>query len=189
MTKSVTKDIAAIGPVRFEKSRRAKRMNISIRPFKGVRVAVPSLFSMTDAELFVLEKADWIRQKLHDLQEVEAQLEKAVHQAVTIDQAAAERILSTRLAELAHIHGFSYNRVKFRNQKTRWGSCSGINNISLNRQLILLPDSLIEYVLLHELLHTRVKNHSATFWTELETILPGACQRAAELKRYRIAPL
>lgn len=189
MTQSVTKEIAAIGPVRFEKSRRAKRINITIRPFKGVRVAVPPLLSINDAEQFVLEKADWVRQKIDDLQEVEAQLEKAVHRAVKIDEEAAERFLSIRLAELAVLHGFSYNKVTFRNQKTRWGSCSGRNNLSLNRQLILLPDALIEYVLLHELLHTRIKNHSHTFWAALETILPGATRRAAELKRYRIAPL
>ncbi len=164
-------------------------MNISIRPFKGIRVAVPPLFSMTDAEQFVLEKADWIRQKIHDLQEVEAELEKAASRAVKVDEGAAEQLLSTRLAELAAIHGFSYNKVTFRNQKTRWGSCSGRDNISLNRQLILLPDSLIEYVLLHELLHTRIKNHSPSFWTALENILPGASRRAAELKRYRIAPI
>ena len=91
-----------------------------------------------------------------------------------IDKEEAREKLSERLAKLAAEHHFQYNRVSIRNQKTRWGSCSSNNNISLNMKLLHLPDQLIDYILLHELVHTRVKNHSQDFWNELETVVPNA---------------
>ena len=91
-----------------------------------------------------------------------------------INREDARKILNQRLAELATEHDFEYAKVSIRKQKTRWGSCSSQNNISLNQSLLHLPDDLIDYVLLHELTHTRVKNHSPSFWDELETVCPDA---------------
>ncbi len=69
-----------------------------------------------------------------------------------------------RVQHLSDLHGFTYGKLSFRNQKTRWGSCSFHNNISLNIQLMRLPLHLIDYVIIHELCHTVHKNHSAKFW-------------------------
>jgi predicted metal-dependent hydrolase len=57
-------------------------------------------------------------------------------------------------------------------QKTLWGSCSGVNNINLNYLLIMAPMSVIDYVIVHELAHTKIKNHSKDFWQLVESILP-----------------
>ena len=65
-----------------------------------------------------------------------------------------------------------------------WGSCSDKNNISLNANLIHLPLKLIDYVLLHELLHTRIKNHSPIFWTEMQKLLPDTRTLRKELRNY-----
>jgi len=80
----------------------------------------------------------------------------------------AKRILPGRLAELAGRFGFQYNKVGIRNNKRNWGSCSGRNNISLNLQMMKLPDNLIDYILLHELVHTKIKNHGPLFWEKLD---------------------
>ena len=101
-----------------------------------------------------------------------------------IDREDARRVLNQRLAELAAEHGFEYAKVSIRKQKTRWGSCSSQNNISLNQSLLHLPDDLIDYVLLHELTHTRVKDHSPSFWDELETVCPDAKEKRRLLKTY-----
>lgn len=186
MKKAITHEINGAGLVHFEKSHRAKRLNISIRPFKGVRVAIPRGCSLKEAVGFAEQKSGWIAEKLGELQEVEQQLLLSADKAREIDAAEADRMLSDRLATLALQHGFTYTGVSFRNQKTRWGSCSGKNRISLNRQLVLLPPELVDYVLLHELVHTRIKNHSKNFWMELERFFPGAGQCAAELRKYRI---
>ncbi len=78
------------------------------------------------------------------------------------------------LKKYADRAGLSFRRVSIRKMKTRWGSCSPGNDISLNSALIFLPEELIEYVCLHELVHTVHKNHSSAFWESLAALLPEA---------------
>jgi len=94
----------------------------------------------------------------------------------------AKQYLPQRVSDLAERHGFRFNRLFIKNLKSRWGSCSAANNINLNLQLMRLPDELIDYVILHELTHTHVKNHGPLFWQELERILPDAKKRRQQLK-------
>jgi len=68
--------------------------------------------------------------------------------------------------------------------KTRWGSCSAKNTISLNYYLAKLPESLIEYVVVHELAHIKEKNHSAKFWNLVEKYLPDVKKRRKLLREY-----
>lgn len=82
----------------------------------------------------------------------------------------AKKLLAPKLNELAQKHGFQINKITIRNNKRNWGSCSFKNNISLNLQMMKLPDELIEYILLHELVHTRIKNHGPQFWEKLDEI-------------------
>lgn len=97
----------------------------------------------------------------------------------------AHHYLPARLSELARQHGFRYNRVTIRNNKSNWGSCSSQNNISLNLQLMKLPEHLCDYVLIHELVHTVEKNHSAAFWRRLNEATGGKAKKlAAEMKNY-----
>jgi len=80
----------------------------------------------------------------------------------------ARKILPPRINELALKHGFQFNKITIRNNKRNWGSCSSKNNISLNLQMMKLPDELIDYILLHELVHTKIKNHGPLFWSKLD---------------------
>lgn len=97
----------------------------------------------------------------------------------------ARKLLPPRLKELAVIHGFRCNKVSIRNNKRNWGSCSSRNNISLNLQMMKLPDELIDYILLHELVHTEIKDHSERFWKKLDELTGGkARELAREVKKY-----
>ncbi|MDH3393585.1 MAG: M48 family metallopeptidase, partial [Desulfobulbaceae bacterium] len=148
-----TIEIPEIGPVLMAPSRRAQRLILSIRPFKGIRLAIPTGVSRQQATTFLDAKIPWLRAHLPRVREMEAQLVAQVEQLPPIDKKLAHTILPLRLAELAARHDFTYARVTIRNQKSRWGSCSASNNISLNMKLMALPDELRDYVLLHELLH------------------------------------
>ena len=84
----------------------------------------------------------------------------------------AERLLPQRLDALAKQHGFSYNSVTIKQLKGRWGSCSQHQDIVLNCFLMKLPWELIDYVLVHELVHTRIMAHGPVFWAEMAKYVP-----------------
>ncbi len=76
----------------------------------------------------------------------------------------AEELLPKRLNILADMYGFSYSQIKIKQLKTRWGSCNNKNQITLSFYLMQLPWELIDYVILHELTHTKVLAHGKPFW-------------------------
>jgi len=82
--------------------------------------------------------------------------------------------LPDRVKELAAYHGFTCSGVKIRRMKTRWGSCTPKNTINLNSWLVMLPEHLSDYVILHELVHTRYRDHSKRFWEALDRITGGS---------------
>jgi len=96
----------------------------------------------------------------------------------------AKHVLPKRLLELANRYDFSFNKVSVRNASSRWGSCSGENNISLNLHLMRLPEHLIDMVLLHELCHTIEKNHSKSFWNLLDKVCANVPAKRKEMKAY-----
>ncbi len=176
--------IPEIGPVLFASSAKAKRISISIRPPDRIRVAVPCGVSLSLARSAVVEKKSWIRKILLKFASMPAkQHERGFSSHENVPREAAEGLIN-RLDELARQHGFRYTRVTVRNQKTRWGSCSTANTISLNITLALLPEELRDYVLLHELVHTRHHHHQPEFWRELKAILPDALLLRKKLKGY-----
>ena len=101
-----------------------------------------------------------------------------------IDKVEGRKFLIERLDELCKRNNFKYNRVFVKNQKTRWGSCSDKNNINLNINLVRLPDELIDYVILHELVHTRIKNHSHRFWEEMNKVVEDPKGLDKKLRQY-----
>jgi predicted metal-dependent hydrolase len=84
----------------------------------------------------------------------------------------ARQALPPLLEHISGQTGLAYNRVSIRSQKTRWGSCSSRGNISLNDQLLFLPADAVEYLMIHELCHTRHLNHSKAFWALVQAHCP-----------------
>jgi predicted metal-dependent hydrolase len=177
--------ISGVGDVLLERSNRAKHLGLSIRPFKGARVAVPHGVSFAAAEKFAHSKTNWIKKHLEKMTFIEKQAE-ILKENHLIDRDEAKKHLVERLDELCKRNGFKYNRVFVKNQKTRWGSCSDKNNINLNMNLVRLPDELIDYVILHELVHTRVKDHSHRFWEELNKFVKDPKSLDKKLRQYTL---
>ena len=177
-------NIAGVGDILLERSQRAKYLNLSVKPYKGARVAVPDNITFESAAAFARSKAGWLKQRLQSMAQMEQQA-TVLRKVVPFDPKTARRQLIERLQILAERHGFSYRRVFIRNQKTRWGSCSYQNNINLNINLVLLPSDLTDYTILHELVHTRVKNHGPGFWRELAKYIKNPLALDRKLDRYR----
>lgn len=97
---------------------------------------------------------------------------------------AAATHAAARLAHFAPQVGRTHTRLTIRAQRTRWGSCSARGAISLNWRLIQAPPEIFDYVVVHELCHLLVPNHSARFWSEVARILPDWRRRRAELRQF-----
>jgi predicted metal-dependent hydrolase len=177
-------NVSGIGDVRFEPSRRAQRLNVTVTAFRGIRVAVPYQVTLKQALRFVNSKKGWILKHSAKVRQQEAVVDYSPSICLGMSEQEAKTKLKDRLAELASLYGFSYNRVAIRRQRTRWGSCSARNNISLNLRILQLPLILQDYVLLHELVHTRIKNHSPAFWRELDLLVGNAKGLRSRLRRY-----
>ncbi len=116
-------------------------------------------------------------------EEVQAWLRKVVDEALRRN---AKVILPARLRQLAVLSGLEYADVKVNSSTGRWGSCSAGGSINLSFYLLLLPCRLVDYVLLHELAHTREMNHGSRFHALLDKLTCGRSQALCEeLRKYR----
>lgn len=97
----------------------------------------------------------------------------------------AEKLLPQRLQSLAQRHNLTYKSVAVRQLKSRWGSCDQTGHIILNIFLLQLPWELIDYVLLHELTHTRILRHGSDFWQAMENVYPATRSSRKEIKKYQ----
>lgn len=178
-------EIDGIGPVLFIRSVRARRMNVSIRPVKGVRVAIPRSYTLNDALGFVRSKADWIKEQIAGLAlAAERHRDLFDAQLCLFDNIEAKEALSGRIRELSELHALPFGRLYLREHKSRWGSCSVTNDISLNLKLARLPRELADYIMLHELAHTRWRGHGVRFWSLVERLVPGARELDSRMKDY-----
>lgn len=95
----------------------------------------------------------------------------------------ARNIILERLAHWNEFYQCTYYKVAIRNQSTRWGSCSLRGNLNFNYKVALLPEHLMDYVIVHELCHLIEFNHSRAFWDCMERALPDCSARKNELQR------
>jgi len=148
----------------FVRHPRARRYVIRVRPDGTVRVTLPRWGSQRHAELFAEQQRPWI-----DRQKARVDAGRNTGSVYTLEDVAelrrrAGRELPVQLRLLAERHGLVVSRVSVRNQRSRWGSCSPAGHICLNWRLVLMPDAVRDYVLIHELMHLRRLDHSRHFW-------------------------
>ena len=176
--------IPDIGDVPFTRSDRARHIGIRIDVRRGITVTVPPKASFEEAREFVVSRVPWAKRHLARIMELRASLTQ--DESPSIDREKAGETLRARIEQLSRQHGFRYNRLFIKNQRTLWGSCSTMNNINLNANLVRLPQELQDYVILHELVHTKIKNHGEGFWVRLGQILPRAKALRRRLRQYKL---
>jgi predicted metal-dependent hydrolase len=166
----------------FVRHRRARRFVMRVLDDGTVRVTLPRWAAKRDAQAFVNANTAWIadqrarRRARHDVAPPSV-LRPMVQRW---QRRKAERELPAKLLALARLHGIDVAGVSIRDQRSRWGACSSRGTITLNWRLILVPDFVCEYVLLHELMHRRELNHSRRFWR----LVDACCPRQLEARQW-----
>lgn len=156
---------------------RSRRKTLAIQIDKDGQVIVraPLACSRQVIETFLKEKQGWILKKSGELksraQERLMEPSFSDEERRELAQKAGE-VLARRTSYFAKKMGVTYGRITIRDQKTRWGSCSGRGNLNFNWRLILMPENVLDYVVVHELAHRREMNHSSRFYQVVESVIP-----------------
>jgi len=161
--------------VYFVRHRRARRYLLRVDHDGRVRVTIPRGGSQREADAFLGRHAAWVARERARLPQ--GSLLPEERQAL---RSRARTTLPVRLRELAAAHGLAVARVSIRNQRTRWGSCSRDGHICLNWRLVLMPDWVRDYVMVHELMHLRRLDHSPAYWR----LVAAACPEYGDARHW-----
>ena len=157
----------------FVRHPRARRYLIRVRLDGTVRVTIPRWGSKREAKAFADRERAWIDRQLARASTEALQAAEMPAEHARELRGRAGRELPERLLELAARHDVRVSRVSIRNQRWRWGSCSPSGHICLNWRLLLMPDWVRDYVLIHELMHLKRMDHSPAFWKLVATACPA----------------
>ena len=160
-------------PVEVVRSRR-KTLALEVQEDR-VLLRAPLRCPRATLEAFVEKNRGWLSRRLQAREERRRAL--AAIPALREEELAAlqkrgRTVFAERAAHFAPLVGVDYGRVTIRSQKTRWGSCSAKGDLNFNCLLLLMPPSVLDYVVVHELCHRKQMNHSPRFWAEVERVIP-----------------
>lgn len=169
-------------------SGRAKRLRLAVYQGGQFKVTAPKFLSLRAIEQFIIHKSHWVLKQIDNL----AQLPPPVKiQSSRVDfikyRVVAKKIARDKMRHFNTFYGFRWKKISIKNQKTRWGSCSKQGNINFNYKIALLPEHLVNYIIVHELCHLAQLNHSKQFWQLVAITIPDHSLVRKELTRYSYA--
>ncbi len=167
--------------------RRSRRKTLAVYTDKEGRLIVRAPYSVTDREI---ERFLEIREK-----DIQIYLEKQMEKRKSLEDVRvlsdeeilrlkenAAKVITQRVVTLSERLGISYGRIGIRLQKTRWGSCSAKGNLSFNAVISIMPEEIMDYVIIHELCHRIEMNHSGRFWSLIGDAIPDYREKRKWLK-------
>ena len=144
-------------------------------------VRAPFFCSAADIRHFIDRNESWIQKQLKKNEKLK-EIPVLSDDEIKSLKKKARKVITEKTAYWALVVGVSYGKISIRSQKTRWGSCSKNGNLSFNFLLILAPAEVLESVVVHELCHIRVMNHSKAFYDEVYRCMPDYDARHRWLK-------
>lgn len=159
-----------------------KTLALQIKPDGWIIVRAPLRLAKYRIDGFVMAHEAWIIRQLSKLEQYQVEHYEISEQQRTEGIQKAKEIFPERVAYFAERMGVTYGRITIREQKTRWGSCSSSGNLNFNWKLVLLPEEVLDYVVVHELAHRKEMNHSERFWKVVESEMPDYMERRKLLR-------
>ncbi len=153
---------------------RRKTLSAEIRNNRLI-VRAPLRVSDKEITLFLQKNQKWIEKNLAKAEEKQKELNtvpKLTPEELRSLTDQALRVIPERVAHYAPLIGVTYGRITVRNQRTKWGSCSAKGNLNFNCLLMLAPPEVLDSVVVHELCHRKVMNHSEPFYAEVLRVYP-----------------
>lgn len=170
--------------VNFRKVKKSKHIRIHVSSPERVLVTGSPAVPFRDLELFFQKNQTWVQEKILHFQKFPNKNIQLPVVQYKVKKELARKLVLDKLTHWNKQYNFKWNQVAIRNQRTRWGSCSSKGTLSYHAGIVDLPESLQDYLVVHELCHLGALNHSLTFWTLVEKSLPHAKKLDAHLKKY-----
>ena len=178
-------------PYKLIRSRR-RSIALMISPDATLVVRAPIFVSRFRIENLIERKKEWItkhlerkrgmKKELLFLGEANTMTFESKEKMVSWYRKQAREILTQRMEHFSKLSGWTYTSISINSARTRWGSCGPKNSINFSWRLVMAPMSVIDYVVVHELAHTVVKNHSRKFWDAVASVMPDYKERRRWLK-------
>lgn len=171
-------------PYRLVRSAR-KSCAVEIKPSGEIVMHAPKKMPLSAIERFYEQSLPWIEKaeaKMRERQKIYAQIVPLTESELVALKEKGKTVFKEKADFYAARMGVSFESITIRSQKTRWGSCSSKGNLNFNCLLLLAPEEVLDYVVVHELSHRLEMNHSAAFWQKVEAVLPDYKVRRRWLK-------
>lgn len=171
----------------LRRSKRAKRMRLAVYCDGSVVVTTPLGIQPSIIEKFFTDKKQWVTDKVNFFKSIDSKSIRTFSERDYLkhkDEALA--LVFERVKFFGKPHGFLFNQIYIKNQKTRWGSCSKRKNLSFNYKIVFLPKEHRDYIIVHELCHLKEFNHSHKFWSLVGKILPDYLEIKKELRNHEL---
>ena len=169
----------------LRRSRRARRMRLTIYCDGRLVATVPQRFSSSVLEQFLHEKSSWILKKIDHFQSFShKEFWKNDPQNFEDSKEKALMLAEERVKFYNQFYSLEYGKISIRNQRTRWGSCSRSGNLSFNYKIIFLDQKLADYIIVHELCHLQEFNHSKRFWSLVGKTMVDYKNLRKEVRRF-----
>lgn len=164
---------------------RAKRKTLALRVEDDglITVRAPLRMSAVEIDRFVEGHSEWLLSRLKAVESRRQMKRRYTEQERTAGKKWARNVILQKCQKFGEEMEVDYAMVSIREQKTRWGSCSSKGNLNFNWKLILMPEEILDYVVVHELAHRKEMNHSPAFWSIVEQVLPDYKNRREWLKK------
>ena len=170
---------------------RSNRRTIGISVSNELRiiVRVPNKMPVDEVESIITKHQQWIEKQIERVKQLTNERQILTNEEIEALKKKAKAYLPHRVKHFAEIMNVKPKAIKVTSATTRWGSCSAKNNLCFPYRVMLLPEELIDYIIIHELAHIKEKNHSSRFYNIVATFLPDYKQRELQLKeQQRILP-